>query len=246
MSQLAPSPATGLSRLRLPAALAVSLLLHLASLAALAQLPGSGGGRPAPRMARVSASLHVAAPGATIAASEAVAQPEAEHAVADGTPASGELAARIAGLGERRLLLAPPPHVGQPAWSPVPEGGWYFPRSELSVTPRLLDEPSIGFPPPQGDELPLSGKVLLRVLVGATGEVDRVELVNSRLPPEYVAAAIAGFAGARFRPGEIEDVPVTSEARFVVDFDGGHGDSQSAGLRSPGRTASISVSPAGH
>ncbi len=233
-------------RLRLPAAVAVSLLLHLACLAALAQLPASGGGPPSLPVARVSGSLRIAPAGTPIAAPEAVAQAVAERAVADETPTSGELAARIERLGERRLLLAPPPHVGQPAWSPVPDDGWYFPRSELSVTPRLLAEPSIGFPPPRGDELPLSGRVVLRVLVGATGEVDRVELLSSRLPPEYVAAAIAGFAAASFRPGEIAGVPVTSEARFAVVFDGGHGDSQSTGLRSPGRTASISVSPTGH
>ncbi len=107
-------------------------------------------------------------------------------------------------------------------------GPWYFPRSELTVAPKLLDEPLIPQPEKPGTTGQRTGKVVLRVFVGAGGTVDRVEVAGSSLSADFDAAAAAAFARLRFSPGEIEGVAVNSETRFEIVSDGGETDGSHA------------------
>lgn len=95
----------------------------------------------------------------------------------------------------------------------------YFRRSELTVAPVLKDEPAIELPD-SAEQGPKGGKLALRLLVGANGVVDRVELVSSTLPADFDEAAIAAFVPLHFRPGEIDGVQVRSQVIFEIDLRG--------------------------
>ena len=206
---------------RLAGALAASLFLHGLLIAVGDSVTG---GTRAPSPGRVDATLHAGA--ATVAAEPGTGdatQPRPPIAAPEDAPQGapdrpGGMAVGTL-LGERRLLADPPPYLAEPLPLVAPEGGWYFPRAELSQPPMLLGEPQIRFPEEAAGELPRRGKVVVRVLVGSDGAVDRVEVATSTLPSAYQQEAVAAFTGLRFRPGSIDGVAVTSEARIEVVFE---------------------------
>lgn len=224
-------------RSRLRWALIASLLLHLLLACLLEALPAVAGRRGAEPATAVLATLRVAsAPAAAPTAEAAAASPTLPEvpAIAVEQPAAdaaGDAAASssverqvpalapavLAALGERRLAAELPPYLASVLALPPAADTWYFPRRELTLPPVLQDEPLLR--PPADSSPGRGGRVLLRVLVAADGAVDRVEVLASSVPAGYSDAAVAAFAGLRFRPGEIEGVAVSSEARFTVDFD---------------------------
>jgi TonB family protein len=233
---------------RLLWALAGSLLLHWGVWAVLR--PGVGAVGPGLGRSTVYATLRGAARASPPAALEAPvdeapaaspAVPSARVGESESPPEpapaeSAPSASLVATLGQRRLEAHLPPYLVAPFVLVAPPGGWYFTRSELTVAPKLLDEPLIPQPEQPGAAGPRTGKLVLRVFVAAGGAVDRVEVAGSSLPAVFDAAASAAFAHLRFRPGEIEGVAVNSEARFEIVFDGGETDGSQAtdraGIRS--------------
>jgi protein TonB len=227
-------------RSRLRWAVIASLLLHLLLgylLEALPAAAGRGGTQPP---AAMLATLRVPPAPAAAATAEAAAesptppqvpataveQPAADTAGDAGEAATPSSAGRqvaaavpamVAALGERRLAAERPPYLAAVLALPPAADSWYFPRRELTLPPVLQDEPLLR--PPAGSSPGRGGRVLLRVLIAADGAVDRVEVLGSGVPAGHADAAVAAFAGLRFRPGEIEGVAVRSEARFAVDFD---------------------------
>ncbi|EXI73961.1 MAG: hypothetical protein AW07_02099 [Candidatus Accumulibacter sp. SK-11] len=225
-------------RIRLRWSLVASLLLHLLLWSVLEPFSGAVGRSGAqPPTTGLQATLRMplapaaaATPEATADASLALPEgpaaadpPPATAAGDEAAPAAADrqvpaaAPALVVALGERRLAAERPPYLASVLALPPATGTWYFPRRELTLPPVLLDEPLLR--PPADSSSLLRGRVLLRVLVAADGAVDRVEVLGSSLPADYGEAAVAAFARLRFRPGEIEGVAVSSEARFEVDFD---------------------------
>lgn len=205
-------------------ALLASLSVHLLVLALLPAGPGSTGEASARSAASVVA---VTLPGS--ASRGFLAVPPAP----DYPPAAIEPVALDVTRGQRKTVAALPP-VEPPdfALNFLPHTR-YFSRSELTRPPVLQDEPRIDPPAePPGETRP-AGKVNLRVLVGASGAVDRVEVASSSLPPAYDAAAVAAFSRVSFRPGELDGVAVGCELRFEVAFEAG----ESAASSGPGMRA---------
>jgi TonB family protein len=79
-----------------------------------------------------------------------------------------------------------------------------------------------------------SGRVLLRLYVGESGAVDRVEIESADAPGDFVAAAREAFAAARFLPGIKDGAAVKSVMRLEVRF----GEPQA-----PGAAAQVSDAP---
>jgi len=152
-----------------------------------------------------------------VADADAESQQPAESRDAKPSPAVDLLVA----LGQRRLEANVPAYLSQPAVVHSLAGGWYFSRADLTVPPKLLNEPEL---PAAGMSAAgmagRGGKVVLRVFVGADGAVDRVEVLKSNVSPAFEEAVVNAFSQVRFRPGEIEGVAVTSETRFEITFEG--------------------------
>ncbi|WP_291991969.1 TonB family protein [Candidatus Accumulibacter sp. ACC003] len=246
----------------LAAALLASLVLHLLLLVALQFAAGSAAGERlagSALQATLNASVGGEAPGESAAQTALPsALPGDEGDAVEAAAAAPAALDGVEDLGQRQLATslpldesAPLP-LASPSESPTesqaesltdsPLGQWYFPRSQLTRAAELRDEPPIVTPP---NEAPASGKLVLRVLLGAGGAVDRIEVSRSSLPPAYDAAVVSAFTGLRFRPGEIDGMPVRSEARFEIAFDADEiGSSHAAGRSATaGRRAPLGVPP---
>lgn len=213
-------------RPKLLAAFAVSLVLHLFVLG-LVRFAGNppGEGTPGRGTAAAGSALSVRVSQQAQQATHRPPLPVAAQAGdetlpdAQALPPAPEDGVVAATLGHRRLAEYRPPYLVQTEVVASPPGGWYFPRAQLTVAPRLQEEPALDFPDSVAGGAPRAGKLVLRVLVGFGGAVDRVEISQSSLPTEYEEAAVAAVAAVRFRPGELEGVPVSSETRFEIVFD---------------------------
>ena len=81
-------------------------------------------------------------------------------------------------------------------------------------------------PQPIGDiepEYPASanlqeGKVVIRVLISASGQVDNVAVVRAAPPGLFEAAALEAFGKAQFTPARVAGVPVKSQITVEVHF----------------------------
>lgn len=116
--------------------------------------------------------------------------------------------------GRSAIPDAPSANPEPPVAIATPTGPYYFRASELSRRPVLLgDEVSQfvielpGFPP-----LP----VILRLLIGADGEVDRVLVEDSYLPEAVEKRIVDMFGNVHFLPGKIGDTAVRSQLKIEV------------------------------
>ncbi len=95
------------------------------------------------------------------------------------------------------------------------DGLWpYFSPDKLTQKPRSLEEIEIDLP----EGLLLSGKVHLRLFIGADGVVERVELAESQLPIAYGEVASQAFHKRRFSPGRIGNKAVPTFTELEVEF----------------------------
>ncbi|MBI4986468.1 MAG: TonB family protein, partial [Rhodocyclales bacterium] len=108
---------------------------------------------------------------------------------------------------------APAPPLRDTTAAPAPP---YFPSKALSRLPEALTE----FVPilPDGAAAHVGGRLELRLWLDRDGRIDRVVLLRTQLPDAVDAAALAAFARMRFRPAEIQGVPVAAWLDTVVEF----------------------------
>lgn len=120
---------------------------------------------------------------------------------------------------------------------PEPEAGVvppYYPLDALTRPPEAIDEYG-----PEAHDTPegkAGGRASVRLWVASTGEVDRVELLETNLPEILAQAAVAAFQRMRFRPGEIAGKPVATWADTVVEYEAIPEPPAAGHSVSPGRT----------
>ncbi len=121
-------------------------------------------------------------------------------------------AAALPPISRQAALL--PDAAGAAAPSPLPKPA-YHPSDALTRPPELIENA------PEEIELPESqgtGHVLLRLAIDRHGVVKAVNVMRSTLPRELEGQVVLQFYRARYRPGEIDGVPVNSELLLTVDL----------------------------
>jgi len=192
--------------LRLSAALAASLALHAGVILAPAGAPaGSPLGQPGARSPLVARIVAVPAPPSPAErASPAPPQPE--------RPAAEP--AQTASARQATPQSGPPPAADAPALG-LPEALRYYLQSELDVRARMqgnVDPPYPAVAPPDG------GYVVLKLLIGEDGRVERAVVVVAEPEGYFEQAATEAFAAARFFPGSRGGVPVKSQTFIELKF----------------------------
>lgn len=190
---------------RLVAALAASAALHLALAGALDRVAG---GPPA----GVLSALPPAAP-----VLRAVLRPVAGQAAdlpayvppVDLAPAAAPAATAQAGGG------AP---GASPDANPLMPPRYYSAR-ELDVRPGILTRIEPEYPLEAARRF-LSGRVVAKLLIGETGLVQDVLIVEAEPPGYFEAAARKAFAAARFTPAMKDGRPVRAQLVLEILFEG--------------------------
>lgn len=96
-----------------------------------------------------------------------------------------------------------------------PPAPYYFRSSELTSPPQLLQDVRAT------QNLDLSGMpaklAVLRLLVGESGDIDRVVVEESSLPVESTRILVEKFSRMKFNPGKIDNLPVKSQLTIEVE-----------------------------
>lgn len=108
---------------------------------------------------------------------------------------------------------APPNNSSEPDRSPV-----YQSLHALTKQPQLVSgDPSfIEFP----TETSVTGFLLLRLSIDLLGKVNAVTTLRTTLPREIEGQIVLQFYQATYSPGEIDGVPVNSEAYVFTEIRG--------------------------
>jgi TonB family protein len=178
------------------AALAASLLLHGAGLAALEQLPRGWLAKDGPANRFGHALLHVSLrPVTPVPAAAVSAPPFAKMAAAGRTESAGEPAKPLSPEG----LL---PHA-------------YYPTHVLDERPQVRVHVEPSFP----ENAPVdSGRVVLSLFIGEDGRVEEVAVTESVPAGVFEQVAAQAFAAAQFTPGKMGGKPVKSLMTIEVLF----------------------------
>lgn len=91
----------------------------------------------------------------------------------------------------------------------------YFPGSELDRRPMTLAPIEPEYP---GNAGPDGGYLLLRLLIGETGTVDRVVMLASEPEGVFDQSAMSAFGNARFSPGIRQGAPAKSEMLIELKY----------------------------
>ncbi|MDM0009115.1 energy transducer TonB [Variovorax sp. J22G73] len=91
----------------------------------------------------------------------------------------------------------------------------YLPASELDPPPRPLTEIRLAYPPSAGMR---TGEVVLELLIGSSGAVENVKVIEATPPGMFEASAIGAFVSTRFSPGMRAGVPTAARMRVAVQF----------------------------
>lgn len=92
----------------------------------------------------------------------------------------------------------------------------YFSLAELDERPYIIQ--NIPANPPELQNFPQGGKLILRLWIGKDGRVVNAEPVSSELPPVFVDSARNGFLGARFAPGRKHGQAVASVLNVAIHY----------------------------
>jgi hypothetical protein len=188
-----------------PLALGASLLLHGAALTLAERLP-VGGERPAQEWAQWGT-------GALRARLLDRAPQPAPALAPPATPGH----ARQYGSSASYAASALPGVIAAPR---------YLPADELDERPQIRSHVEPAFPL---DANAPAGRVVLRLLIGETGAVDKALVVRADPPGAFELAAVEAFTPARFSPGRKGGVAVKSALTLELKF--GEAPSASTGLR---------------
>lgn len=190
--------------IRLWAALAVSLSLHLVVIAFLvAFIPSS----------RISPGQWAGLPDATLTVS--IAKPESR-----GQPVAHtfrQFASTQAPRDSKANFAARNPAQGGINSSRYNIGfpDIYFPTSELDVIPIIQRDIDL-YPPELHSFKHGGGKAVLRLWIDETGHVTKAEPVNSDLPAIFAEVAARVFLQAGFLPGRKNGLAVKSRVETVL------------------------------
>lgn len=99
-------------------------------------------------------------------------------------------------------------------------GPFYFPAGSLSRKPQAVAPVPLDYP----EDAPLveKSRVVLRLLISESGDVDKVIVETADVPGALEAIARQAFARAKFRPGLRGEVAVKSQMRVEITFEGGN------------------------
>jgi protein TonB len=143
-------------------------------------------------------------------------------------PATFSLGARASAPLQVRVLPAPaePPFkqqlaAAQNAPRATPVATRYFANHELDRRPQIMSHVEPRFPVLA---LGPTGRVVLRVYVDETGQVDMVAVESSDPTGAFAASAREAFGAAQFLPGMKGGVPVKALVRIEVLFGSPHPD----------------------
>jgi len=217
-------------------ALLLSACLHLALLALVQPVPGSG----KPRTVVISARLEIPGPEASPAMAETPASPapdpgqdsppSASAPLATEQPAPVQLPATPAPLATVETRPPPaaspavggPPNVGPAPLSPVPspplgiDTTWYLAR-QVDVHPRAIGRIEPAYPE-EARRRNQEGTLKLMLKIDELGRVKEAEVVEAQPPGMFDEAALAAFRNARFQPAMKDGRPVRYQAYMRVDF----------------------------
>jgi TonB family protein len=121
---------------------------------------------------------------------------------------SSESAASAAAAGAQRAGLTRPEEG-------LPPAPGYLLGAQLDARPFPLYDIEPAFPPEADLQ---EGVVTLRILIGATGNVDNVAVVSASPPGLFERSALAAFESAKFSPGMTLGVAVKSQMTVEVNF----------------------------
>lgn len=109
-----------------------------------------------------------------------------------------------------------PKDEGLPAPLPLPPR--YYEAQEL--TRQASPESELESTIPLATDQPSGGRMNFRLFIDETGRPERIEVVRSTLPRSIEAGIVQRFFTARYRPGEIDGLPVKSILTLEADIDG--------------------------
>jgi protein TonB len=110
----------------------------------------------------------------------------------------------------------------------------YLPVSELDPPPRPLAEIRLAYPPDAGTR---AGEVVLDLLIGSSGTVDNVKVIEATPQGLFETSAIMAFVSTRFSPGMRAGVPTAARMRVAVQF-------SATGMAVSGADAPLQAPPA--
>lgn len=205
---------------RLLAAIALSVLLHLALLLGIPADPGGG-------VPRVAAPLYARLEPAATEPSQ-LPQAALNPAELAGVPA------RAIARPSAPATTVEPQHQSPPAAkelpSELPDGSGiplsrdptYYPARQLDVYPRLLAPLKLDYPERAAAQR-VDGNLLLLLLIDEYGTVDEASVVEAQPAGYFEAAALSVLRMTRFSPAQKQGRPVKSRVLLQVSYryDGG-------------------------
>lgn len=114
------------------------------------------------------------------------------------------------------VAIAPPSTTEQ---TPRPTESYYWPGRSLDQKPT--PETAVVIPYPKGFVSITRGHAILQLFINESGQVDRVEVVESDAPLEFTDMARRTFLNTRFTPGVKDMVQVRSKLKIEIGFQDG-------------------------
>lgn len=94
----------------------------------------------------------------------------------------------------------------------------YWPRKWLTASPTPLEPPLVLYPESE-TQGQTEGWVILELFISASGHVDKIDVLTSEAPEEFIESARRTFLQAPFTPGLKDNVAVPSRIKIEVRFE---------------------------
>jgi hypothetical protein len=98
------------------------------------------------------------------------------------------------------------------------EGTRHFPAGELDRKPYPMRRIDLGFPPGEKG-IEYYGKLRMNVYIDSRGRVERVEVLDSRVPARLRDIAVNAFTRMAWEPGRKWGIRVKSVKEVEIDFE---------------------------
>jgi TonB family protein len=133
-------------------------------------------------------------------------------------PGNGRLAIREQPRLPQEPSIGTAPAHQPPHLTPAAPERIYYPARELDAYPKPLAPLRFEYPV-QLAHAPIAGNVLVTLMVGESGAVDRVAVVAAEPTGYFEEHTRAAFASARFHPGRRAGRAVGSQITVRVEYD---------------------------